>query len=76
MCIYTLAEVDLIADVNSEVSASGRRHLFAGPCARDPRRARLRHVDGLFEGQGRIPAGRTVALVVAGRGGVPSDARR
>jgi sugar lactone lactonase YvrE len=37
-------------------------------------RAGEKTVDGEFEGQGRVGAGSTVELVVAGRGGVPSDA--
>ena len=76
VCIYTLAEVDLIADVNSEVTASG------SPTPVSPARVLETRdvpgfdtVDGLYEGNGRIPAGGTVELVVAGRDGVPSDAK-
>jgi hypothetical protein len=76
VCIYTLAEVDLIADVNSEVTANG------SPTPVSPARVLETRdvpgydtVDGLFQGNGRIPAGRTLELVVAGRDGVPSDAK-
>ncbi len=76
VCIYTLAETDIIADVNSEVTATG------SPVPVTP--ARLletrngpndKTVDGLYEGKGRVAGGSTVELVVAGRGGVPSDAK-
>ncbi len=76
VCIYTLAEVDLIADVNSDVSADG------SPVPVSPARlidTRIgpnnKTVDGLFQGKGRVAARSTVELLVAGRGGVPSDAK-
>ncbi len=76
VCIYTLAEVDLIADVNSEVAADG------SPTPVSPARILETRdvpgydtVDGLFEAEGRLAAGETLELVVAGRGGVPDDAK-
>jgi 5'-nucleotidase len=76
VCIYTLAETHLIADVNSEIASDG------SPIPVSP--ARLletrtgpndKTVDGLAQGKGRVAAGSTLELVVAGRGGVPSDAK-
>ena len=75
VCIYTLAETDLIADVNGYVPAGG------SPSSVVPARlleTRLGPnevtVDRLFEDLGRQAAGSTLELVVAGRGGVPADA--
>ena len=75
VCIYTLAETDLIADVNGYVPAGG------SPSSVVPARlleTRLGPnevtVDRLFEHLGRQAAGSTLELVVAGRGGVPADA--
>ena len=76
VCIYTLAEVDLIADVNSEVAADG------SPTPVSPARILETRdvdgydtIDGLFEAEGRLTAGGTLELVVAGCGGVPADAK-
>ncbi len=75
VCIYTLAETDLIADVNGYVPAGG------SPSSVVPARileTRLGPgevtVDHQFEHLGRQAAGSTLELVVAGRGGVPADA--
>ncbi len=75
VCIYTLANTHLIADVTAFVPAGG------SPTPLSP--ARLLEtrdepgyetIDGEFEGEGRIAAEGVVELLVAGRGGVPSDA--
>ena len=75
VCIYTHAAVDLIADVNSEVTVDGSPAPVSPSRVLDTRDVPgFDTVDGLFEGKGRVPAGGTLHLRVAGRGAVPPDA--
>lgn len=76
VCIFTLADTDIIVDVNGFVPAG------ASPTPVDP----LRYLEtrpgqpngGTFDGQGagagRSPAGSVTEVLVAGRGTVPADA--
>ncbi|NNE10871.1 MAG: hypothetical protein HKN41_01345, partial [Ilumatobacter sp.] len=75
VCIYTSAEADIVVDVNGFVPLGG------SPESLDPARIletrsgpENETVDGQFEGVGRIEAGDTLTLKVAGRGGVPGNA--
>jgi transcriptional regulator of met regulon len=75
VCFYSYAETDLLVDVGGyfgtdvslvPLSAPGR--LF------DSRKPNGSTVDGLHQATGRVGAGKTYELPVAGRGGVPSNA--
>jgi hypothetical protein len=75
VCFYSYAETDLLVDVGGyfgtdvslvPLSAPGR--LF------DSRKPNGSTVDGLHKATGRVAAGQTYELPVAGRGGVPANA--
>jgi Fibronectin type III domain len=75
VCFYSYAETDLLVDVGGyfgtdvslvPLSAPGR--LF------DSRKPNGSTVDGLHKATGRVGAGQTYELPVAGRGGVPANA--
>lgn len=74
-CLFTSADVDLIVDVNGFVPSSA---LLASvvPARLLETRAGTPNgtIDGRFEGEGRLTAGTTLELDVAGRGGVDDDA--
>jgi hypothetical protein len=75
VCIYTLAETDLIADVNAFVPAGNSPNSLVPARLLETRNeAGFNTVDGEFEAIGRVAAGGTVELSVLGRGGVPEDA--
>ena len=75
VCIYTLAETDLIADVNAFVPRGNSPDSMAPVRLLETRdEAGFDTIDGEFEAIGRVAAGETVELDVAGRGGVADDA--
>ena len=75
VCIYTLAETDLIADVNAFVPVGGSPDSLVPARLLETRDVDgYETVDGEFEGIGRVAADSTVELTVAGRGGVADDA--
>ena len=73
VCIFTLAGADVLADVNGYVPVGGSVGTVV-PARLLETRSGLSTVDGLFNGVGRLAAGATIELTVAGRGGVPADA--
>jgi hypothetical protein len=73
VCIFTLAETDVLVDVNGYVPAGGSPASLS-PARLLETRAGLSTVDGQFQGIGRGPAGGVLELTVAGRAGVPVDA--
>ncbi|MFW2332622.1 MAG: hypothetical protein ACN4IE_02435, partial [Ilumatobacter sp.] len=73
VCIYTLVETDLIADVNGFVPVDGSPDPLV-PARLLETRIGEKTVDGQFQAEGRAAAGSTTELLVAGRGGVPADA--
>jgi len=75
VCIYSLAETDMIVDVNA-FNPAGAQPMPVGP-------ARLLEtrdvpgfdtIDGMNQGEGPVPPDSSYALDVQGRGGVPDDA--
>jgi 5'-nucleotidase len=75
VCIYTLAETDLIADVNAFVPLGGSPDSLVPARLLETRDVPgYETVDGAFRGMGRVAADSTVELAVAGRGGVADDA--
>ena len=75
VCIFTLAASDIIADVNGYVPPNGSPNTAVPARVLETRVGpTLKTIDGEFEGIGKRPAGATVELTVAGRGGVPADA--
>ncbi len=73
VCIFSLAATDVLVDVNGYVPAGG------SPTAVSPARLLETRVggstiDGQFNAAGRLAAGATLELPVAGRGDVPIDA--
>lgn len=73
VCIFTLADTDLVIDVNGYVPTYGTPAPLA-PARVLETRAGESTVDGEFEGVGRVASGETLELAVAGRAGVPDDA--
>ena len=75
VCIFTLADTHLIADVTAFVPAGGAPSSLVPARLLETRdEPGYETIDGLFEGEGRIPADSILELVVADRGGVPADA--
>jgi ELWxxDGT repeat protein len=75
VCLFTLAEADLLVDVNGFVPAGGSPETLVPARLLETRSgAGLVTVDGAFQGGGRVGAGAVLELLVAGRGGVPVDA--
>lgn len=75
VCIYTLAETDLIADVNAFVPVGGSPDSLVPARLLETRDVEgFDTIDGEFQGEGRVEADSTVELDVAGRGGVDEDA--
>jgi hypothetical protein len=74
VCLYVgTSGVDLVADVTGFFPA-GSGYDAVGPARLLDTRAGELTVDGAQAGAGLVPAGSTVVLPVAGRGGVPDDA--
>jgi len=72
VCIYTLAETDLVVDVNGYVAGgSGTTSILPARLLETRRGDDNVTVDRAFEATGAQPAGSTLELDVAGRGGVP-----
>ncbi len=75
VCIFTLADTHLIADVTAFVPAGGAPSSLVPARLLETRdEPGYETIDGLFEGEGRVPADSILELVVADRGGVPADA--
>jgi Leucine-rich repeat (LRR) protein len=75
VCVYSLADTDLIIDVNGYVPAGSG--VTPVPPARvlESRSGRdFTTIDGLFQATGRSGANKVVEFQVAGRGGVNADA--
>ncbi len=73
MCLYTSADAHLIVDVNG-YSVPGTSVRSTVPARLLDTRAGATTIDGVFSASGVVPAGATLELGVAGRGGVASDA--
>ncbi len=73
VCVFSLAETDLIVDVNGAFE-SGFASLSPARLLESRSGVGNVTVDGRFEGIGRVGAGSVTELVVAGRGGVPVGA--
>ena len=73
ICIFTLAESDVLVDVNGYVPAGGSPVSLTPARTLDTRPGE-QTIDGQFAGIGRQPAGTVLQLTVAGRAGVPADA--
>jgi 5'-nucleotidase len=74
VCLYTLSATDVVVDVNGYVPLGGALQGVAPVRLTDTRPG---PDNGAFDNQdvdGRIAAGGTLEVVVAGRGGVPADA--
>ena len=77
VCVYTHAATDLVVDVNGFVTAGsvgGLESLLPARLLETRTGPGAVTVDGAFAGVGVRPAGSTVELLVAGRGGVPANA--
>jgi hypothetical protein len=73
VCVYTLAESDILIDVSGFVPNGGTPATIAPLRALDTRPGSTT-ADGLGAGIGRRPAGSTTGVAIAGRLGVPSNA--
>ena len=73
VCIFTLAGMDLIADVSGYAPA-GAQYISITPARLLDTRASGETIDGLAEGGGAIVADSERSLDVGGRGGVPDGA--
>ncbi|TDT14617.1 hypothetical protein BDK89_0172 [Ilumatobacter fluminis] len=73
VCIYTHAATHLVVDVNGYVPAGGGL-VPSNPARLADTRPGHATIDGRLAGGGAIGAGRTLAVEVADRGGVPADA--
>ena len=73
VCIYTLATTHLLVDVNGFIPAGGAVGTLIPARLLDTRPGE-KTVDGISAGGGATQAGTVQEVVVAGRGGVPSDA--
>lgn len=76
VCIFTKAAVDVIADVNGYLPPGGNRVAISPARCADTRTTAEggNTFDGLFLGHGRLPAGGTYAVTIAGRCNVGGDA--
>ncbi|WP_420450873.1 5'-nucleotidase C-terminal domain-containing protein [Ilumatobacter sp.] len=72
VCIYTDAATDLIADVTAYVPFDGTPTPFVPERLVDTREGNDT-IDGENAGEGRLGAGETLTIDVAGRGSVPDD---
>ena len=71
--IFTLSPAHLIVDVNGYVPARSPLQSVEPARVLDTRPGQAT-IDGDFDGEGRIVAGSTLDVKVAGRGGIPDDA--
>jgi 5'-nucleotidase len=75
VCIFTLADTHLIADVTAFVPLGGSPDPLVPARLLETRdEPGFETIDGEFQGEGRIAADSVVELVVTDRGGVPADA--
>ena len=75
VCLYSEAETDLLVDVNGFVPAGGSVATVVPARVLETRSGSFaKTVDGLFLSGGRVAAGSTLELLVAGRGGVDAGA--
>jgi Repeat of unknown function (DUF5650) len=74
VCVATSAATDLIVDVNGAFPIDTTIST-ATPARAHDSRATGATVDGVEQGGGRVAAGSTTTVRVAGRAGVPTDAR-
>ncbi len=73
VCVFTFAAANVLVDVNGYIPA-GSDVVSLSPARLLDSRVGGATVDGQFAGGGRRGAGSVTEVVVAGRGGVPSDA--
>lgn len=73
VCIYTYAAADIIADIAGYLPPGGGRVPIEPARCADTRSNGVTF-DGLFEGEGKIAAGDTYAIDIAGRCNIPADA--
>ncbi len=73
ICLFTLAEIDLVADVTGWAANPGAYVPLVPSRLLDTRPGQAT-IDRLFEGQGKRQAGSTLELPVTGRGGVTAGA--
>lgn len=74
VCLYAKSAVDLIADVSGYFPPSGDYSPLTPARLLETRSTTSPTVDGQFWKVGRLAAGSTLRLAVAGRGGIPSTA--
>jgi hypothetical protein len=74
VCIYTYASTHLIVDLNGYFPR-GANYTEVNPARLLDTRSGYPTADGAFAGGGLRPAGSVLELPVAGRGGVPLDAK-
>ena len=74
VCLYTSASTHLVVDVSGAVDSVSKISSLVPARLLDTRPG-TSTADGWFASAGRSDAGNTVVLPVAGRGGVPGDAR-
>ena len=75
VCVYSSKEANVIVDVNASIPEDGSPKPLVPTRLLETRQGPDdKTIDGNFEGRGRVPAGFTVQLEVAGRGGIPEDA--
>lgn len=74
VCVYSLAEVDAVADLAGWVPDTGSLNAI-GPARLAETRPGEITVDGNSEGIGRVAAGSITKVQVAGRADVPADAQ-
>ena len=72
VCVFSLAETDLVVDVNGFVPAGGSP-VSVVPARVFESRVGEVTVDGVLAGGGRVGAGSVTEVLVAGRGGVDVD---
>jgi hypothetical protein len=74
LCIFALQDTHVIVDVNGYQPNSSSAFATLTPARLLDTRPGQSTIDGLFNGEGRRPAGSVLELTVSGRGGVPADA--
>jgi hypothetical protein len=74
VCFYTFAATDLIVDVAAYFPSATSLVPLSAPARVLDSRPSGETVDGLHQRTGRVAAGRTYELPIAGRAGVPSSA--
>lgn len=76
VCIYTLTATDIVVDVSAYAESPATVETLLPVRLLETRNGAANvTIDHSFEGGGPTNRGATVALVVAGRGGVPADAQ-